>query len=219
MGINTVLFDFDGTVADTNQLVINSWQHTYMTRRGKKVPEEEIIKTFGEPLNITMAKVMPEFDVTESIEIYRGYQVNHFEELIDIFPEMKECIIRLKEEGYNVGIVTSRVRASTDRGLRAFGVTEYIDETVSCEDTDRHKPDPEPVLCALRKFGVKNDEALMVGDSMFDIKCAHNAGVRAAMVGWALAVSEEDLAGEDAPDYIMEKADDIFDILKEVNNA
>ena len=102
---------------------------------------------------------------------------------------------------------------STMAGLRKFGLEDDFDAIVTADDTTKHKPDPEPVLITLEKLGAKPEEALMIGDSMFDIKCAHNAGVKAVLVGWAEAVSEEDLNGPDRPEYFIEKAEDLFEIV------
>lgn len=213
MSINTVIFDFDGTIADTNRLIIDSWQHTYKNRFGHEEEEEKIIRSFGEPLAITMEKVFPDHDVDESISIYRGYQVNHFKDEIEAFPGMIEAMRELKVKGFNVGIVTSRMKNTTVQGLEKFGLMDYIDHIVSCEDTDKHKPDPAPVLLALEKFGISAEEAVMVGDSMFDIKCAHNAGVKAILIGWAVAVTDEEKNGPDGPDFVAEEAKDIVDIV------
>lgn len=215
MALNTVIFDFDGTIADTNSLIINSWQHTYMERTGKPGNEEDIIRSFGEPLAITMKKVFPQFDVNESIEIYRSYQVGQFEKQIRPFPGMVETVRNLKTGGYKVAVVTSRLRNTTLHGLNCFGIANDFDVIVSCEDTDKHKPNPEPVLMALDRLSAKPEEAVMVGDSMFDICCAHNAGVQAALVGWALAVTEQDMQGKDRPEYVLKAAKDIFGVLKE----
>lgn len=210
MAINTIIFDFDGTLVNTNQVVINSWQHTYRAVEGKEHPEEEIVKTFGEPLQVSMEKAFPNHNVEEMIDIYRGYQINHFTDMIELFPGMEQLIHQLKEKGYGVAIVTSRTRESTMSGLEKFKLTPLIDCIVSCDDTDKHKPHPEPALMALRQMGVTADQALMIGDSMFDIKCAHGAGMKAVLVGWALAVSEAEKSGADRPEYIIEKAEDLF---------
>ena len=110
MTIDTVLFDFDGTLADTNEMIIGSWQHTYRTLRGEEEPLENILKTFGEPLALSMEKAFPETPVDQAIAVYRSFQEEHFEEMIRPFPGMDELIRRLKREGYKVGIVTSRLQ-------------------------------------------------------------------------------------------------------------
>ncbi len=213
MAIKTILFDFDGTVANTNRLIIDSWQHVFRTVHGKEADEADIKATFGEPLGVSMVKNFPDMNPEDAIDMYRSHQKDIYEEMIEPFPGMVELLKGLKAKGYQVGIVTSRLRNSTMIGLRKFGLAETADCIVTCEDTDKHKPDPEPALIALEKLSAKADETLMVGDSMFDIKCAHNAGIKAVMVGWAEAITETDLTGSDRPEYCIEKAEDLYDIL------
>lgn len=213
MTVKTILFDFDGTVANTNGLIVDSWQFTYETLTGRKADEAAIKATFGEPLAVSMEKAFPDTPPEEAIDIYRNHQKDIYEEMIEPFPGMAELMKSLKERGFQVGIVTSRMRNSTMTGLRKFGLAEETDCIVTCEDTDRHKPDPEPVLIALDRLGAEAEHTLMVGDSMFDVRCAHNAGVKAVLVGWAEAVTEEDMKGPEGPDYVIEKAEDLFEFL------
>jgi len=213
--INTVLFDFDGTIMDTNNLILESWQHTFRTVEGKERAAEDILETFGEPLNITMGKLLPQVAVEEGVKIYRSYHHDRFTELIEVFPGIPELLAELKQRGYKTGVVTSRLRNTTELGLKTYDMEQYFDTVVTCDDTDKHKPDPEPVNIALERLGAKPEEAIMVGDSMFDILCAKNAGVTSAMVGWALAISDEDKTGENQPDYILEKAEDLLTILEQ----
>jgi len=211
--INTILFDFDGTVMDTNDVILQSWQHTFRTFEGKERPEEEIVKTFGEPLFITMGKVLPQIKVEDGVAIYRGYHYDNFQDLIEVFPGIIALLRSLKEKGYKLGLVTSRLLETTRLGLEKYEMEKYFDAIVTFEDTDKHKPDPDPVNVALSKLDSKPDETIMLGDSMFDILCARNAGVKSVLVGWALAVCEEDKCGPDAPDYVIENAEDLFEIL------
>ena len=212
--INTVLFDFDGTIMDTNNVILQSWQHTFRTVEGKERPEEEILASFGEPLHITMERFLPQIPIKEGVEIYRSYHYDNFTDLIEVFPGILDLMEELKARGYKIGIVTSRLRHTTEIGLKKYDMEKYFDAVITADDTDKHKPDPEPVNIALERLGSKPEEAVMVGDSMFDIFCAKNAGVKAALVSWALAVSDEDMNGENAPDYILNKAEDLFNILE-----
>ena len=213
MKYTSILFDFDGTLANTNGLVIGSWKHAFRVLKGIEQSEEEIKKTFGEPLAVSMEKFFPDVPVEEAIATYRSYQKDVFENLIEPFDGMVDLIKGLKAKGYKVAVTTSRMGGSTMAGLRKFGLADIFDAIVTSDDTTKHKPDPEPVLITLEKLGVKPEEALMIGDSMFDIKCAHNAGVKAVLVGWAEAVSEEDMNGPDRPDFYIESAEELFDLV------
>ena len=210
--ITTILFDFDGTLIDTNEVIIQSFQYTFMQVLGQEKPVDEIIKTFGEPLALTMSKML-DIPPEQAMEIYRSYHYKKFDELIRIFPGMLELVIALKQKGYKLAIVTSRLRNTTIQGLKKYNLESYFDYIVTADDTDKHKPDPAPIHIALEKLNAKPEEALMIGDSMFDILCAHNAGVKSVLVGWAIAVTEEDKTGPSKPTYIVERAEEIMSLL------
>lgn len=213
--INTILFDFDGTVMDTNNVIINSWQHTYRTLENREEDVAKILSSFGEPLDITVKKVFPNVPADKAIAIYRSYHYDHFDELISVFPGMRELLQELDSRGYKLGLVTSRLKKTTMEGLEGHSLADYFDVIVTAEDTDKHKPDPAPVNIALEKLGSLPEESLMLGDTMFDILCARNAGVRSVLVGWAMAITEEQKNGPDAPDYIIETAAELLDLLYE----
>lgn len=208
-----VLFDFDGTIADTNSLIIGSWRHTYMTYLGRPCRNEEVLGTFGEVLDDTIKYLFPDEDPDEVIKVYRSYQKDRYEDEIEIYPGMKELITELKKRGYKIALVTSRLKDSSVVGLTKFGINEMFDAFVSCEDTNKHKPDPEPCLIALQKLGIKPEEAIMVGDSKNDIKCAHNAGVKAILCDWTVCLPMEERIGENRPDFVIQKAEEILDIV------
>lgn len=211
--IDTILFDFDGTVMNTNDVIIGSWQHTFRTIDGEERPLEEIVRTFGEPLAITMEKFFPQVPVEESMNIYRSYHYDNFSELITLFPGMEELLKEVKERGFKTGLVTSRLRNTTIEGLTKYEIKDYFDTIITMEDCTKHKPHPEPINIALDKLKSLPEKSIMVGDTMFDIKCAKNAGVKSVLVSWAMAVSEEDLRGKDAPDEIIDEAIELLKIV------
>ena len=215
--IDTILFDFDGTVMDTTDVVIGSWQHTFRTLEGKERPLEEIFETLGEPLAYTMPKVLPDVDPEEAIEVYRSYHRDNFGSRISVFEGMTELLAELKRRGFKTGLVTSRLGHTTWEGLRKYQLDAYFDVVVSCDDTDKHKPDPTPVFMTLERLGSRPQNSLMLGDTMFDILCAKNAGVRSVLVGWAVAVSQEQIRGEDGPDYVIDKAEDLLTLIEQLS--
>ena len=211
--IDTVLFDFDGTLMDTTDVIVGSWQHTFVTLTGREGELEKIYRTFGEILRDSMVKMFPDSDPDEAVEIYRSYHRNNFGERIKVFPGMKELLAELKARGIKTAVVTSRAGVTTVEGLESYGLSDYFDALVTCDDTDRHKPDPEPVNIALKKLASKPENALMIGDSMYDIMCARNAGVKSVLVGWQLAVTPEEINGEAGPDYTVETAEEILNLI------
>lgn len=211
---NTVMFDFDGTIMDTNKVILQSWQHTFRTFEGRERTAEEIYSTFGEPLYITMKKVLPNIPLEESTAVYRSYHYDNFTDLISVFPGMLELLKDLKERNHKIGLVTSRLWPTTQIGLDKYGMQQYFDTIVTGDDCNNFKPDPEPVNIALERLKSRPEESIMVGDTMFDILSARNAGVQSALVSWALAVSEEEINGKNSPDYIIKHPDDVLDILE-----
>ena len=215
--INTVLFDFDGTLVNTNDVIIASWQHTYKHYRGREESIEKITACFGEPLLITMAREFPEVAPEDSAEVYRQFQQQNAHLLVKIFPGIVDLLKALKEAGYRMGIVTSRTRESALRYMDMFGITEYFEAMVTCDDTTVHKPNPEPILLGLEKMGITKDEAIMIGDSPFDIKCANNAGVKSVMVDWRITCDNSALITDSVWDYEIKQPMDLMKVLEEAN--
>lgn len=210
---DTILFDFDGTVMNTNEVILRSWQHTFQTIENRQEDEAKIIETFGEPLEVTMRKFFPDMPVDEAVEIYRSYHRDNFGDLITVFPGMKELLAEVKRLGYKTGLVTSRLLHTTKQGLEKYGLEEYFDVVVTADDTKKHKPDPEPINIALAKLHSAPESSIMLGDTMFDLLCAKNAGVASVLVSWSLALQAGDDFGEAAPDHIIEKAEDLLELL------
>lgn len=211
--INTILFDFDGTVINTNDVVTDAWQHTYKHYLGHEMPPEHIEKSFGEPLLVSMEREFPGVPVEESASIYRNRQAKMAEELVRLFPGVVEMLKAVKEAGYKTCVVTSRTRETTLYYMNQFGIAHYFDELVSCDDTTIHKPNPEPALMGLDKVNAKAEEAVMVGDSPYDMLCANNAGVKTVLVEWR-AKGNDDKLKECQVDYIIENPMDLLDVLK-----
>lgn len=217
--IDTVLLDFDGTIMDTNEIIIKSWQHTFKALRGHDEDEAVLLKTFGEPLELTMKNFFGGTDeeIMKNIEIYRSYQTDNFVDDIKMFPGTREMITDLKKHGCRVALVTSRLKNTTSQGLVKFGIAEVMDAVVTADDTQKHKPDPEPINVALRKLGSSPEQAVMVGDTWFDMLCAKNAGVKSILVGWSLALRPEDAVGERKPDRILHRAEGMIPLIDGLN--
>ena len=214
--IDTVLFDFDGTIMDTNDVIIGSWQHVYRTLRGEEGDLDYILSTFGEPLEYSMMTSFPEVDVEESVRIYRDWHRERFLDMIKLFPGITEMLQEVKARGYKTGIASSRLRLTLEQGLDKYDLGKYFDAIVAVEDTENPKPAPDIVLKTLELLDAKPENAIMVGDSRLDILCARNAGVQSVLVAWSATLAgktKEDFAPGEAPDHIIDKPGDLLGII------
>lgn len=210
--INTILFDLDGTIIDTNDLIINTFLHVLEQHfPQQKYTREQIIPHMGLTLEQQMQTFSGREEVTGLVADYRTYNNLHHDTLIREFPRVKEVIAKLHERGITMGIVTTKIKPTTIRALDYFGLKKYMSTIVTVQDVTHPKPHPEPVLTALRNLGADPDKTLMVGDSAADIQSAKAAGVKAAGVAWSL--KGVDVLKQYNPDYILEDMTDLYGVL------
>jgi pyrophosphatase PpaX len=210
--IKTVAFDFDGTLADTNRLIINSFKHVYSVFWNKDCDEEYIMSTFGEPLIKTMTRDFGKYNIEDVLASYREYQVGRFKDEVTLYDKVPQTLEYLKNRGIKMGIVTSRLKKSTIESLTNFNIMQYFDSVVAAEDVENHKPNKEPLMKALSELGSSTEETLYVGDSKFDMECAINAEVIPVLVGWQ--TTSKDLADSYRIKHVLDNMWDITDIIK-----
>ncbi len=210
MKFKYILFDLDGTLIDTNNLIIESFKYTYKKHLNLEVEEPEILQYFGEPLITTLSRYDKE-NAQALYKTYIDYNESIHDSRVSLFTNIRECLEALQETGCVLAIVTSKRSSIAYQGLRLFDLLKYFTVIITVDDTTHHKPHPEPILKALEKLGATPEEALMVGDSVFDIQCAHNAGAKGALVSWGLALEHQQA---EKPDYIIYDAMEIVDIVK-----
>ena len=210
--ITTILFDYDGTLMDTDDIIIDAWQYTYRNMTGEELAVETILKDFGEALRDTMSKYFSGDQLEEAIEIHRVFQTDTYLEKIRMFPGTLELIHELKERGYRVAVVTSRRKPTTVMGLEKFELMDVLDCIVTADETEKHKPDPEPVLFALKSLNCQPEEAIMVGDTVMDMGCGKAAGVKAVLTTWAKAAQYQKMSV--SPDFRINAAEELWDVLE-----
>jgi len=215
--IECVLFDLDGTIVDTNELIINSFMHALKQNALAPLTREQIIPHMGTTLQQQMRTFSGLEDVTELELSYRSYNYEHHDSLIQSFPNVNETLEELRRRGIKMGIVTTKIRPTTLKALEMFDLLQYMDTIVTVNDVIEPKPHPEPVLTAVRNLGVDLRKTLMVGDSAVDIQSAKAAGVYAAAVAWSLK-GEETLRKYE-PDYIIHDMKELFDIVEQGTNV
>jgi pyrophosphatase PpaX len=210
--IRAVLYDFDGTLADTTELVMNCFRHTMATHLGEVPPMEEWLRGFGTPLEVQMARFARHADEVERmIATYRDYQEEHAKRYLVPFPGAMETVDALKAAGLPLAIVTSRHRESTLRAMDLCGLTRHFDLIVAPEDVGNPKPHPEPVLFALDRLGVSAENAIFVGDSPHDLASGREAGTLPAGALWG-PFPRAALEAE-RPDYLLEAQEEVLEVV------
>lgn len=210
--IKALLFDFDGTLLNTNELIIQTFMHILEERFPGQYSPQDCLKFIGPSLRQTFSDITPgEEDVM--IAKYRAWNEVHHDELVTEYPGVVSTLEQLKTMGINLAIVSTKRNEMIDRGLEVLGASHLFDVRIGIGDVKNVKPDPEPVLLALERLGVDKGEAIIIGDNSHDIEAGHNAGVRAAGVAWSIKGAE--YLQQFKPDYMLQHMTDLLDIVKE----
>ncbi|WP_010647553.1 pyrophosphatase PpaX [Oceanobacillus massiliensis] len=208
MNIRTILFDLDGTLIDTNELINASFRHTFEHYKLTFTPEE-ILEFNGPPLIDTFQKINPE-KAEEMIATYRKHNMAEHDHYVIAFPKVLETIEQLQQHGISLGIVTTKMRPTVNMGLALTGLDRFFDTIVTIDDVTHPKPHAEPVLKAMEELNGDASTTLMVGDNHHDIESGKNAGVLTAGVAWSLKGKERLLNHH--PTYMLDEMTDLLRI-------
>jgi pyrophosphatase PpaX len=183
------LFDADGTLIDTTELIYRCFVHTCKEFGDIDISRDAVVRNIGLTLRRQMEVYFgPLTDDQFAVRAaeHMRFQLSIYPAFLRLFPTVLDGLELLRRRGKRCAIVTSRRRETLDLYLRKTGIIEYFEVIVTPENTPKHKPDPEPVLEALRLLSAVNkDEAVFVGDSTYDIECGTRAGIDTAFVTWS----------------------------------
>lgn len=212
--IDTILFDFDGTLLDSNQLIKSTLNEAALKYRGTAITEDEFQDILGKPLAVQMAYLCDD-QVEEMVDIYReSYRSRMTDEQV-LFDGIKEMLIELYEAGYKMGIVSNKGSNGINHVLEQFDIGKYFKVSVSQDDVEKRKPDPECVDKALKVIGSGRINTVLVGDSVHDIKCGKNAKIPTILVDWTIL--NEKQFEECQPDFRLMAPEELSDLLYELN--
>jgi pyrophosphatase PpaX len=202
------LFDLDGTLIDTIELILRSYRHTMRAHRGAVPPDEQWMQGLGTPLAVQFRRWSDDpAEIAAMVATYRAYNHEHHEALARPYPGVSDAVLRLRGNGTRLAVVTSKLRDGTRRGLRLAQLEAAFDAIVCADDVTHPKPHAEPVLTALQLLGVPAADAVFIGDARPDLLCGRAAGVRTAAALWG-PFDRAHLADLE-PDYWLERPADI----------
>ncbi|MGD9761157.1 MAG: HAD-IA family hydrolase [Candidatus Izemoplasmatales bacterium] len=210
--INTVLFDLDGTLVDSNELIIQSFKETFKRYQpNHNYSRQQFIEMIGPPLKETFRIVSEEPKIiNEMIDFYRNFYQKHEFEYISLYPNVIETLDQLKKLNINLGIVTTKFKESAMPSIKHFQIDKYIKNYSFLGSVKEHKPSPQPIFHALEQCS-NVDLALMVGDNPSDIMAGKNANILTCGIEWSLVKDKLILTN---PTFWITDYLDIIDIVK-----
>ena len=206
-----ILFDFDGTLLDTNDLIISGLNKAAKKFIGRELSSEDLNAILGKFLEEQMRHLSEEH-YNDMVLLYREFYKQNQDKMSKEFPGINQMLHDLKGLGCKIAVVSAKGRGGIEHGMKQFGMQEYIDLVISAYDVENNKPHPEPALKALEGFGAEAGSALMIGDSPYDILCGKNAGIKTVLVDWTIFPKQQIL--DLKPDYHIKTPQDLVDIIK-----
>lgn len=202
-----VVWDFDGTIADTRKGIVRTMTETLKKMQFPLPSYEAICHTIGLPLNESIAHLaglsVEDEKLREAVDLYRKL----FEEIgidsVKLFPSVFEEIRRQYESGKFVAIATSRGHDSVSAFCKQLGISSYVDYVVAAEDVSNHKPNPDPVFRLCEIFCVSPSCVTVIGDTTFDVLMGRNACV-GKIVGVAWGNHSPQQLAEAGADYVVD---------------
>ncbi len=209
--IDTVLLDLDGTIVDTNELIIASFINTLESNGLNPLTREQIIPHMGLTLEQQLRAFSGVDDVTSYVTAYREYSAIHHDAMVAPFPEVNEVLTRLQAAGIKLGVVTTKIRPNTLKVLEMFQLDQFMQVIITQDDVEHTKPHPQPIERAMEALGSSPERTLMVGDSPADLQSASAAGVMSAAVAWSLKGEKE--LSKYHPQYILHSMSDLYELV------
>lgn len=213
--ITTLLFDLDGTLINTNQLIIRTFKDTLKHfLPNQEFTDEMIMDYIGPTLKQTFDSLLPE-KCDEMISYYRKTNIILHDSMVNIYPTVKEGLKLLKNKGFHLGIVSSKKHDMVIHGLKHCKIEKYFELIIGEDDVINPKPNPEPLFKAMEELKCQTKNVIYIGDNSHDILAGKNAGVTTVCVNWALRGAQ--YLKQFNPDYILKDMRDLINIIEEVN--
>lgn len=185
--LDTVLFDNDGTLVDTYDLILESFHHAVRNVLGHDIADEKLMAKVGQPLATQMWDFTDDSAVHEELLLtYREFNHRIHDDRVSLFPGVREGLERLCEEGFKMGVVTSKMSPLARRGLEVLEVAEFFDCLVGADSCSKHKPDPDPILMGCDLLGATPESCVYVGDSPYDLQASNAAGTLSVAALWGM---------------------------------
>ena len=210
--IKAVLFDLDGTLADTEELILASFRYATKTVLGRDIPDEELRAKIGQPLTVQMWDWADgSQEVHDALfDTYLEHNERVHSQLIKSFPDTVRALEALRAAGLPLGIVTSKRSENARRAMQSTGIEGYFECLVAPDTFPAHKPEPGPVLHGCELLGTSPDECIYIGDSPYDLQAGRGAGCTTVAALWGMF--DRDVLLAERPDFAIESLSELVPI-------
>lgn len=205
------IFDIDGTITATNELIFETFRHVSKKYLNKSVTDQEIISLFGPTEDYILKDWMKDKYEEARVEYFDFYKANHLK-MASAYDGIVDLLKEIKINNKLLSIYTGKGRDSSLITLEKVNAIKYFDMIVSGDDVEKHKPSPEGILVFLERFNLDKEKVLMIGDAPADIKAARDAGVKVASVLWDSYAKDEVLKMES--DFYFETVDELSEFVR-----
>ncbi len=204
-----VFFDLDGTLADTDLMIVMTMLEIYKQYKPEHMPTlSELLSFSGPTLQDSMKKHFSDTNTMLLVNVFRELSPKYYDKYVVLFPYVKNMLKELKSLGIKIAVVTSKARQATILTFKHLGLDNIFDDIVCVDDVKNPKPDPEGINSLLNKYRLKQKDVLFVGDTIADYLASEASGVDCAMVGWAIRGVPEAAK----PKYVLKD----YTVLKEI---
>lgn len=207
--LDAVVFDIDGTLTYTNELIFKSINHVYRVHRGKELTPAEVIAMFGPTEEELFEKEFGGEADKVAVDYFSYYSDNHH--IAGLYPGLTEILKHLKRRGVFLGVFTGKGRRSATITLDKTGISDYFDLLIAGDDVENKKPSGEGLKKILEKSGAAPERTLMIGDAPGDVKASRDAGVKVASVLWdSYAKEKVEALGSDHYVYTVDELKELI---------
>lgn len=182
--ITCIIFDLDGTLTSTNELIYATFNHVSEKYIRKVFTPSEITAMFGPPEEIAIERLIGNEQLDDAMDDFYTFYEKHHPRMANAYEGIREMLEFLKSRGILLAIFTGKGKRTALITLEKIGIKNFFDLVVTGSDVQNHKPSAEGIRKVMQRFGLQPEQVLMVGDAVSDVKAAHEAGVQIAAVLW-----------------------------------
>lgn len=209
--IDYFIFDSDGTLVDTLQLIVASFNYAVKPMLGKSFDQEHVAALFGPTMPKILASTLPATHVAEAVERYHQYFIRHFREYAKPYPGIPKLLSALQEAGRTLGVLTGAGKVPAEATMQESHLSRFFTTLVTGDDVEHPKPDPEGLRLAISRIKAVPERTIYIGDSKVDIEASRRAGIRSGAALWGSRYPAE--LSRSTPGFLFQDPSQVMTIL------